>query len=207
MYVNGVYTVDREITNTSDVGIAMTETIILNNVEIVIQGGKVYVILTINETDWVGDTVFTLEDGTVINYTETAISDSMKRVILELDDVVDLINVNMYVYPMFREVEYTIALLMDTLTLVEEFEYDEEVDLEDFVIEGAVLDSVTPEVPTTTEGTSTDDTTTDSTTTDSTTGESTESESPATMDTLSLGYAGLGLASLLGLKKSRKRRK
>ena len=115
-----VYNVQNNVTHDNATGVAMARKYLNSNTEIKEINGKYYVTLTFTGTEFMQNHEIYVNGSKVSHsiVSSTGDSVSIKFTIASLNDA---ISVKTYVVPMARDVEFGVELLLDTMTLVNEY--------------------------------------------------------------------------------------
>ena len=115
-----VYNVQNNITHNNATGVAMARKYLNSNTEVKEINGKYYVTLTFTGTEFMQNHEIYVNGSKVSHsiVSSTGDSVSIKFTIASLNDA---ISVKTYVVPMARDVEFGVELLLDTMTLVNEY--------------------------------------------------------------------------------------
>lgn len=115
-----VYNVQNNVTHHNATGVAMARKYLNSNTEVKEINGKYYVTLTFTETEFMQNHEIYVNGSKVSHsiVSSTGDSVSIKFTIASLNDA---ISVKTYVVPMARDVEFGVELLLDTMTLVNEY--------------------------------------------------------------------------------------
>lgn len=115
-----VYNVQNNVTHHNATGVAMARKYLNSNTEVKEINGKYYVTLTFTGTEFMQNHEIYVNGSKVSHsiVSSTGDSVSIKFTIASLNDA---ISVKTYVVPMARDVEFGVELLLDTMTLVNEY--------------------------------------------------------------------------------------
>lgn len=115
-----VYNVQNNVTHHNATGVAMARKYLNSNTEVKEINGKYYVTLTFTGTELMQNHEIYVNGSKVSHsiVSSTGDSVSIKFTIASLNDA---ISVKTYVVPMARDVEFGVELLLDTMTLVNEY--------------------------------------------------------------------------------------
>lgn len=115
-----VYNVQNNVTHHNATGVAMARKYLNSNTEVKEINGKYYVTLTFTATEFMQNHEIYVNGSKVSHsiVSSTGDSVSIKFTIASLNDA---ISVKTYVVPMARDVEFGVELLLDTMTLVNEY--------------------------------------------------------------------------------------
>ena len=115
-----VYNVQNNVTHHNATGVAMARKYLNSNTEVKEINGKYYVTLTFTGTEFMQNHEIYVNGSKVSHsiVSSTGDSVSIKFTIASLNDA---ISVKTYVVPMARNVEFGVELLLDTMTLVNEY--------------------------------------------------------------------------------------
>ena len=115
-----VYNVQNNVTHHNETGVAMARKYLNSNTEVKEINGKYYVTLTFTGTEFMQNHEIYVNGSKVSHsiVSSTGDSVSIKFTIASLNDA---ISVKTYVVPMARDVEFGVELLLDTMTLVNEY--------------------------------------------------------------------------------------
>ena len=115
-----VYNVQNNVTHHNATGVAMARKYLNSNTEVKEINGKYYVTLTFTGTEFMQNHEIYVNGSKVSHsiVSSTGDSVSIKFTIASLNDA---ISVKTYVVPMTRDVEFGVELLLDTMTLVNEY--------------------------------------------------------------------------------------
>ena len=115
-----VYNVQNNVTHHNATGVAMARKYLNSNTEVKEINGKYYVTLTFTGTEFMQNHEIYVNGSKVSHsiVSSTGDSVSIKFTIASLNDA---ISVKTYVVPMARDVEFGVELLLDTMTLVDEY--------------------------------------------------------------------------------------
>ena len=115
-----VYNVQNNVTHHNATGVAMARKYLNSNTEVKEINGKYYVTLTFTGTEFMQNHEIYVNGSKVSHsiVSRTGDSVSIKFTIASLNDA---ISVKTYVVPMARDVEFGVELLLDTMTLVNEY--------------------------------------------------------------------------------------
>ena len=115
-----VYNVQNNVTHHNATGVAMARKYLNSNTEVKEINGKYYVTLTFTGTEFMQNHEIYVNGRKVSHsiVSSTGDSVSIKFTIASLNDA---ISVKTYVVPMARDVEFGVELLLDTMTLVNEY--------------------------------------------------------------------------------------
>ena len=115
-----VYNVQNNVTHHNATGVAMARKYLNSNTEVKEINGKYYVTLTFTGTEFMQNHEIYVNGSKVSHsiVSSTGDSVSIKFTIASLNDA---ISVKTYVVPMARNVEFGVKLLLDTMTLVNEY--------------------------------------------------------------------------------------
>lgn len=115
-----VYNVQNSVTHHNATGVAMARKYLNSNTEVKEINGKYYVTLTFTGTEFMQNHEIYVNGSKVSHsiVSSTGDSVSIKFTIASLNDA---ISVKTYVVPMARDVEFGVELLLDTMTLVNEY--------------------------------------------------------------------------------------
>lgn len=115
-----VYNVQNNVTHHNATGVAMARKYLNSNTEVKEINGKYYVTLTFTGTEFMQNHEIYVNGSKVSHsiVSSTGDSVSIKFTIASLNDA---ISVKTYVVPMAKDVEFGVELLLDTMTLVNEY--------------------------------------------------------------------------------------
>ncbi len=115
-----VYNVQNNVTHDNATGVAMARKYLNSNTEIKEINGKYYVTLTFTGTEFMQNHEVYVNGSKVSHSIVSSTSDSVS-IRFNIASLNDTISVKTYVVPMARNVEFGVELLLDTMTLVNEY--------------------------------------------------------------------------------------
>lgn len=115
-----VYSVQNNVTHESATGVSMARKYLNSTTEVKEINGKYYVTLTFTGTDFMQNHEIYVNGSKVSHSVVASTSDSIS-IRFVVGSLEDSISVKTYVVPMSREVQFGVELLLDTLTLVNEY--------------------------------------------------------------------------------------
>ena len=115
-----VYNVQNNVTHDNATGVAMARKYLNSDTEIKEINGKYYVTLTFTGTEFMQNHEVYVNGSKVSHSIVSSTSDSVS-IRFNIASLNDAISVKTYVVPMARNVEFGVELLLDTMTLVNEY--------------------------------------------------------------------------------------
>ena len=115
-----VYNVQNNVTHHNATGVAMARKYLNSNTEVKEINGKYYVTLTFTGTEFMQNHEVYVNGSKVSHSIVSSTSDSVS-IRFNIASLNDAISVKTYVVPMARDVEFGVELLLDTMTLVNEY--------------------------------------------------------------------------------------
>ena len=115
-----IYNVQNNVTHENATGAAMARKYLNSLTEVKEINGKYYVTLTFTGVDLMQNHQIYV-NGVPVSHTVVASTSDSKSIRFVVSSLEDAISVKTYVVPMSREVEFKVELLLDTLTLVDEY--------------------------------------------------------------------------------------
>ena len=115
-----VYNVQNNVTHDNATGVAMARKYLNSDTEIKEINGKYYVTLTFTGTEFMQNHEVYVNGSKVSHSIVSSTSDSVS-IRFNIASLNDTISVKTYVVPMARNVEFGVELLLDTMTLVNEY--------------------------------------------------------------------------------------
>ena len=115
-----VYNVQNNVTHDNATGVAMARKYLNSDTEIKEINGKYYVTLTFTGTEFMQNHEVYVNGSKVSHSIVSSTSDSVS-IRFNIESLNDTISVKTYVVPMARNVEFGVELLLDTMTLVNEY--------------------------------------------------------------------------------------
>ena len=114
------YKVQNNVIHESETGVAMARKYLSSTSYVKEINGKYYVTLTFTGINFMENHQIYV-NGSLVNHTVVSSSSDSISIRFEVGSLEDSITVNTYVTPMSRNVEFGVELLLDTLTLVNEY--------------------------------------------------------------------------------------
>lgn len=115
-----VYNVQNNVTHDNATGVAMARKYLNSNTEIKEINGKYYVTLTFTGTEFMQNHEVYV-NGSKVNHSIVSSTSDSVSIRFSIASLNDAISVKTYVVPMARNVEFGVELLLDTMTLVNEY--------------------------------------------------------------------------------------